>query len=146
MAKLISAAPVDSQGPLITVGAQTITLCQFNLDSPQVTSLLQNCLVDAEFLALGQRQDNNQGGRARLSRGYKTLAGVLSSLGAVEKLIGGVQVGDTVPLLGEAGILSATASLDLSGSVIRGRVTGVAGVNVAWTGYLWIATGAFVES
>lgn len=140
MTRLLSVAPVSSTSSQ-TVGLQTITCCSFDLDAPQFNGRMQNAVVHAEFFAIGQIVSTGSAGRAKIGRGFKSVSAAVSSLGALDLLMAGA--GGT--LLGEATILSAAIALDFAGNVIRGRVTGIAGLTINWTGHLYIASNDFTE-
>lgn len=137
MTRLHSAAAC-AVGSGQTVGLVTSDIVTFDLSTPGYCGALDNVPFDVELLLIGMTTAN-VAGKARITRGFKRIAGALSALAAQELLTAGANGA----LLGEVGIVTALASLVNAGNLVKGQATGIVGLTINWTGYLWVNSGDF---
>ena len=117
-----------------TVGLVTATVVSFDAAAPTLVPVPSGQLM-ATVLLLGREATAPDFVRAMLLRSFKYEAGVLTALDGAAIVLG--------TTLATGAIAGATVDLNASGTVIRGQATGVVGLTIDWTGFLWINSTSF---
>lgn len=116
-------------GQAQTVGAVAVTVVSFDLADANASpdnTVSNNCAVQIEASIVGKDAASNDVGHKQLARGFKRIAGVLSTTDAtVITAVNGLLQGQ---------LATAAFDLDVSGTIIRLRVTGVATRTIDWFG------------
>lgn len=116
-------------GPVTTVSTATQTLAEWDL----AAEAIDGCCIHVEGVLIG-KQGTTASVTTRVARAFHRQAGTLTALGSLASL--------AAPI-GSAALLTAAGVLDTSGNLIRLRATGVNGINLEWTGYLYAWTGEY---
>lgn len=114
-------------GPVTTSGAVTNTIASCDMAALGVSG----AVIHVEGVLIG-KEAAPAGVTLRVSRAFHRVGGVLTALGNVANI--------AAPA-GSASLLTSAGVLDLSGDLIRLRATGVAALDIEWTGYIDIWTG-----
>ena len=144
MARLINPPATASGTTTTTDGTTATTIASFDLAN--ITSA--NIPFTVQGMANGiitSVTNQNNSGMAMVVRGFKQVSSTLSSVVNLSVLggLGGTVVSNLAPLVGDAGIILATVTIDFSGTIVRLRGTGVAVTNITWSGAIWVTTGEF---
>lgn len=125
-------APICGTGQ--TAGLVSANAVTYDTSSSAILPALNNCQIVATCLLLG-RTATPEYVRIMLQRSFAREAGTLAALDAAAIVLG--------TSFADAALAAAVADLDFTGDTIRGRVTGVTGETINWTGAIWVSTTSF---
>jgi hypothetical protein len=125
----------NSSGPKAqfgtTVGVATPTISSWDLSSAsEAFGAVNNCHVYAVALLLGRETTTPAYARLMRGRSFSRESGTVANIDDNAIVLGTDKI--------SAALSGVTADLDFSGTTIRSRPTGVTGLTINWTGYLWL--------
>lgn len=126
-------AGCQAVGVITTADATPTLICSVDVSAPGFSPAVDGAGFHVEGVAIG-KSSTNAVASVRIAQQFKRIAGSLTLLGTLLPIVGGA--GGT--LLGDAGLLTALATLQVSSNAIVLRATGIAATSIQWTGFLYI--------